>query len=57
MVYFCDLGFMFFSVVLEVVHGVGQGMGGDVGICSWHSIVNNGCPFVVEVRSSDYDFS
>ena len=57
MVYFCDLGLMFFSVVLEVVHGVGQGMGGDVGLCSWHSIVNNGCPFVVEIRSSDYDFS
>ena len=48
---------MFFGLVLKVVHGVGQCMSGNVGACCWHRVVNYGYPFVIEVCSSDDDFS
>ena len=56
MVKFYDVRFVFFSVVLNVVHGICQCMSRDVRACGWHGIVNNSCPFVVKVGSSDYDF-
>ena len=48
---------MFFGLVLDVVHSVGQCMSGNVGICGWHGIMNDGCPFVVKIGSSDDYFS
>ena len=56
MINFYQLTLMFFGVVLKIVHGVGQGVSGDVGICGWHSVMDNRNPFVVKIGTSDDDF-